>query len=265
MVNHTSQSKEVALSIQGLAKQFGGLSILSDVSFQVKAGERRAIIGPNGAGKTTLFNMIAGDLEPTSGRIYFFGEEITHLPNFRRVRKGIVRTFQKNNLIAELSVLENLLLVLQRRHGLANIWYRPRSPKHFGPLFERAEQLLYTWNLMEQKDTLVKHLSYGEQRQVEILLGIATEPKLLLLDEPTAGMSQAETNYITQMLKKLPATLTLLIIEHDMEVVFDLADHIMVLHNGGILAEGSPEAIRQNQEVYEVYFGREGEEVVASE
>mgnify|MGYP001473181468 CR=1 FL=1 len=263
-MNPTATPDSIALSIQGLAKQFGGLHILDNVSFQVKVGERRAIIGPNGAGKTTLFNMIAGDLEPTNGQIYFFGEEITHLPNFQRVRKGIVRTFQKNNLISELSVLDNLLLVLQRRQGLVNVWYRPRTPKYFGPLFDEAEHLLESWNLIKRKDTLVKHLSYGEQRQVEILLGIATEPKLLLLDEPTAGMSQAETSYITQMLKKLPPSLTLLIIEHDMEVVFDLADHIMVLHNGGILAEGPPEAIRQNREVHEVYFGREGEEIAAS-
>lgn len=246
------------LRVERLGKRFGGLEILKDLTFTVKQGERRAFIGPNGAGKSTLFNMIAGDLSPSDGSIYYFQENITHLPNYQRVRKGMVRTFQKNNLLNELTVLENLLLVLQRKAGVENVWYRPRVPQTFSEMYKRADELLETWGLAHRRDTVVKHLSYGEQRQVEILLGIATEPKVLLLDEPTAGMSNTETQHILKLLQKMPAELTLLIIEHDMEVVFGLADTVTVLHNGGILLEGAPQTIQSDPRVYEIYFGKEG-------
>lgn len=246
------------LRVEGLGKRFGGLEILRDVTFSVKQGERRAFIGPNGAGKSTLFNMIAGDLPPSGGQIYYFQDNITHVPNYKRVRKGMVRTFQKNNLLNELTVLDNLLLVLQKFSGVENIWYRLRSPHKFSELYKKADELLETWGLSHRRDTVVKHLSYGEQRQVEILLGIATDPKVLLLDEPTAGMSNTETQHILKLLQNMPKDLTLLIIEHDMEVVFGLADTVTVLHNGGILLEGDPQTIQSDPRVYEIYFGEEG-------
>jgi branched-chain amino acid transport system ATP-binding protein len=247
-----------ALHVKGLGKKFGGLEILKDISFNVAKGERRAIIGPNGAGKTTLFNMIAGELEPSKGEIYYFDEDITSIPNYKRVRKGMVRTFQKNNLLNELSVLDNLLLVLQKKVGIEKVWYKPRTVKEFPKVYEKADELLETWGLAERRHTVIKHLSYGEQRQVEILLGIATEPNILLLDEPTAGMSNAETQHILSLLKQMPKSLTIMIIEHDMDVVFGLADKVTVLHNGGILAEGEPHVIQKDPRVYEVYLGKEG-------
>lgn len=254
---------EEVLRVQGLGKRFGGLEILNNLSFTVRQGERRAIIGPNGAGKTTLFNMIAGDLEPTSGEILYCGQNVTRLPNYQRVRKGLVRTFQKNNLLNHLSVLDNLLLVLQQKAGVENVWFRPRSKKNFAELYDRADELLETWGLADQRENMVNRLSYGEQRQVEILLGIAAEPRLLLLDEPTAGMSHSETHHILALLQNLPRDLTLLIIEHDMDVVFGLADRVTVLYNGGIFVEGDPGAIQSDPRVSEIYFGKEGSAYVA--
>jgi branched-chain amino acid transport system ATP-binding protein len=252
----TNQTEEM-LNVKGLAKRFGGLEILKDVTFSVKKGERRAFIGPNGAGKSTLFNMIAGDLEVSGGNVYYEGKDITSFPNYRRVNNGIVRTFQKNNLLNELTVIQNLLLVLQKKAKIENTWFKSLNRKNFPNVFDRAEDLLITWGLSERKDTLVKNLSYGEQRQVEIILGIATEPKILLLDEPTAGMSNKETQRILELLQGLPKDLTLLIIEHDMDVVFGLADQVTVLHNGGVFVEGEPEKIQSDPRVYEIYFGKE--------
>lgn len=243
------------LKVVGLAKQFGGLEILKGLSFSVKEGERRAFIGPNGAGKTTLFNIIAGDLPASSGEVYYYNENFSRKANHQRVRSGMVRTFQKNNLLQNMSVLEHLLLVLQMKAGVENVWYRNRTA--FSELYERAEYMMETWGLADRKNTIVKNLSYGEQRQVEIVLGIATEPRVLLLDEPTAGMSNAETQHILQLLKSMPRDLTLLIIEHDMDVVFGLADRITVLYNGDILVEGSTSTIQSDPRVHEIYFGKE--------
>jgi branched-chain amino acid transport system ATP-binding protein len=259
MINPALQNKTQidALRVEGLSKSFGGLEILKDLSFTVSQGERHAFIGPNGAGKTTLFNMISGELKPSGGKILYFGQDVTRVPNFKRVDKGMARTFQKNNLLNELSVLDNLLLVLQRKVGLQNIWFRPRSHKNFPEIYNHANELLETWGLVDRRDAIVMNLSYGEQRQVEILLGIATEPRILLLDEPTAGMSNTETQQILKLLQKMPKDLTLLIIEHDMDVVFGLADQVTVLHNGGILVEGDPQTIQKDPRVYEIYFGKE--------
>jgi branched-chain amino acid transport system ATP-binding protein len=249
-------TSNTVLQVKNLGKRFGGLEILNDLSFSVSKGERRAFIGPNGAGKSTLFNMVAGDLEPSSGEIYYLGQNITKVPDYKRVRNGIVRTFQKNNLLNQLSVLENLLLVLQKQIGVENIWFKPLTKKKYPEMYGQAEHLLETWRLAEERNTLVKNLSYGEQRQVEIVLGIATEPRILLLDEPTAGMSNKETQHILGLLQNMPEDLTLLIIEHDMEVVFGLADRVTVLHDGGIFAEGDPQAIKSDPRIYEIYFGK---------
>lgn len=248
---------ETILKVTEIAKSFGGLEVLRNISFEVKKGERIGIIGPNGAGKTTFYNLLAGDLNPTKGSIYYFNEDITKLPNFKRTNQGIVRTFQKNNLLTELTVLDNLMLVLQRVEGLGKIWFKPRNEKEYPKLYDQARELLKTWDLEKQMNQIVKNLSYGEQRQIEILLGIATEPKILLLDEPTAGMSQSETNYIVDLLSKLPKDLTLMIIEHDLDVVFGISDRMLVLYNGEILIEGEPEEVRKNKKVNEIYIGQE--------
>ncbi|MEB3100161.1 ABC transporter ATP-binding protein [Ferviditalea candida] len=258
MQKHDFDAEVEVLRLEGVGKSFGGLKILQDLSFSVKQGERRAFIGPNGAGKSTLFNIIAGDLEPSAGEVVYFSEKITGMPNFGRVRNGLVRTFQRNNLLNELTVMENLLLALQVKEGVEHIWFRPRERRYFAKMYDRAEELLETWGLYDRRNSRVKQLSYGEQRQAEILLGIAMEPKVLLLDEPTAGMSNKETQYILDLLQRLPKDLTLLIIEHDMEVVFGVAEKVTVLHNGGILLEGDPQIIRNDPRVYEIYFGEDG-------
>ncbi|AOL34349.1 ABC transporter ATP-binding protein [Geobacillus thermoleovorans] len=249
--------KDVILHVEGISKHFGGLQIIKHVSLTVKKGERIGIIGPNGAGKTTFFNLLTGDLLPTGGKIYYKGKEITRMPNFRRAQAGIVRTFQKNNLLNELTVLDNLLLVLQRKRGMANIWFKPRNARRWLALFEEAEHLLQTWGLADIANERVKTLSYGEQRQVEILLGIAMEPDVLLLDEPTAGMSQAETNYIAELLRQLPKDITMMVIEHDLDVVFGLAERMIVLYNGSIFIDGAPEEVRSDERVNDIYIGKE--------
>lgn len=246
-----------ALHIEGLSKNFGGLNILDHLSMSVAPGERRAIIGPNGAGKTTLFNVITGDLPACNGSISLFGEEVVHMPNHQRARRGMARSYQKNNLFMNLSVLDNLNLVLQKKHNHSWNWFSNRSPKSFPHLYEEADSFLETWNLTGKSQVKVNELSYGEQREIEILLGLAASPKLILLDEPTAGMSVAETQRMLKLLETFPADMTMLIIEHDMELVFGLADRITVLYYGKVLAEGTPEEIRADSRVREVYLGSE--------
>jgi branched-chain amino acid transport system ATP-binding protein len=248
---------ESVLTVEKIGKSFGGLEILKDISFHVKKGERIGIIGGNGAGKTTLFNIIAGDLEASKGDIFYQGKNVTNVPNYKRVCSGMVRTFQKNNLLNELSVLDNLLLVLQRKAGVENTWFKPLSKPHFPEIYESAFSLLELWNLTDRQDILVKNLSYGEQRQIEILLGVALEPNVLLLDEPTAGMSNAETKYILDLLNRLPEDLTILIIEHDLEVIFSVSDKVIVLNNGEVLVQGEPSLIKTDPRVTEMYIGKE--------
>lgn len=253
-------SSEAILTINQIGKSFGGLQILKDISLTVNKGERIGIIGPNGAGKTTFFNLLTGDLEPSNGEIFHYSTNMTKQPNYKRVRNGMVRTFQKNNLLNELTVLDNLLLVLQRKHGFGRVWYKLRGSKEYPNLYHEADELLEKWGLAHQKDAIVKNLSYGEQRQIEILLGVATEPSILLLDEPTAGMSQSETDYIVDLLYKLPKDLTLMIIEHDLDVVFGLSDRMVVLYDGGVLVEGAPDQVRTDERVNKIYIGS-GDEV----
>lgn len=227
-----------ALEVKGLSKDFGGLQVLKQVSFSVEPGERRAIIGPNGAGKTTLFNIISGIVRPSSGEVLLFGQNITRMIPYRRSRLGLARTFQKNNLFFNLSLYENIRLAL-----LTDNWHiKPRD-------------FLKSWGLWRKRKIRVGDLSYGEQRQVEILLALAQTPKILLLDEPTAGMSAAETELITHMITNLPRDITVMIIEHDMEVLFNLADRVTVLHQGQILCEGEKDEVRSDHRVKEVYLG----------
>lgn len=245
------------LRIEGLSKHFGGLNVLDDIFLSVRQGERRAIIGPNGAGKTTLFNIISGQLPPSRGRVYFLGRDISSLPAYKRACLGLGRTFQRSNLFFNLSVLDNVLLALARTYRWqVGFWSDLRQ--NMG-LLEKSRSLLDEWGMWSRNQSLVRELSHGEQRQLEIIVGLASEPKVILLDEPTAGLSPAETVSITQRIASLPRDLTVLIIEHDMDVVFALADRVTVLHYGRVLAEGTPGEVRKNPRVQEVYLGLGGE------
>jgi branched-chain amino acid transport system ATP-binding protein len=241
------------LVIDRLAKNFGGLQALRDLSLEIQPGERRAIIGPNGAGKTTLFNLIGGQLSPTSGRIFLFGREVTKLPPFRRAALGLARTFQITTVFPNLTVLENMLLAVQALDSVKFVLYRRLT--RYQHLLSTAQSLLEQWNLWEKRHALVRQLSYGEQRQLEILLAMAHLPRVLLLDEPTAGLSAAETQQVVAMIQHLNPSITVLLIEHDMDVAFQVAQHITVLHQGRLLADGLPEAIRKDPTVAEIYLG----------
>lgn len=241
------------LRLEAVRRSFGGLLVTDNVSLDVPQGERRAIIGPNGAGKTTLFNLISGMLPVNSGRIVFGGHDVTRLSLPQRARRGLGRTFQRNNLFAGLSVLENVCLAVQQQQGLSTHMFRPAQG--YQAVSEAAYQLLRDVGLAERADEAAGRLAYGQQRALEIALALALRPSLLLLDEPTAGMSPAETAQMVSLIDDLPRELTLLIIEHDMDAVFRLADRVTVLSFGRVLAEGSPEQIRRNQQVQEVYLG----------
>jgi branched-chain amino acid transport system ATP-binding protein len=236
-----------------VTKSFGGLTAVDQVSIFVAPGERRAIIGPNGAGKTTLFNLIAGDLRPTSGKVFFRGEDVTRLSSNRRAYRGISRTYQITNLFFNLSVLDNLVIAVQ---GLERTKFSLLKPiDSYGHLYEKAMELLGRVGMEEIRNEVARNLSYGVQRQIEILLALTRDPHLLLLDEPTAGLSPAEAAVMVEMLKKLSPRITMLVIEHDMDVAFELAESVTVLHYGKVLADGAAEAIKGNETVQEIYLG----------
>jgi branched-chain amino acid transport system ATP-binding protein len=244
-----------ALAVEGLRRSFGALTAVNGVTFAVAARERRAIIGPNGAGKTTLFNLITGHLRPTGGRILFEGEPLGALPPYAVARRGISRSFQRTNVFPRLPVIENLRLAAaatgRGSYDLVGSVTRLWVPA------ERARATAEAVGLTDRLDVAAGALSYGEQRQLEIGIALATRPKLLLLDEPTAGMSPEETQRMTELLAGLPQDITLLIIEHDMDVVFTLADRITVLHYGEVLTEGTADEVKADPRVYEVYLGSE--------
>jgi branched-chain amino acid transport system ATP-binding protein len=249
----TPPAGQVCLRLEKISRSFGGLDALKAVSLRVTSGERRAIIGPNGAGKTTLFNVITGDLRPTSGRVFLRGEDVTRLPCHRRSYRGIARTFQITNLFFNLSVTENLVLAAQGLEKTKFSMLRPvTSYRH---LYEKAMELLGRIGMEEIKDEMIGNLSYGMQRQVDVMVALTREPHLLLLDEPTAGLSPSEASIMVEMLKKLPSSISILIIEHDMDVAFELADRITVLHFGQVVAEGDMQAIKENRMVQEIYLG----------
>ena len=236
---------------EALTIRFGGLTALSGVNFEVRRGEVRAIIGPNGAGKSTFFNCLTGVLRPTSGRILFNGEEITGLPPNRISQKGIARSYQITNLLPNATTLENVRIAAQsRRHS----WSMLRHHGAYADLIEKAEAVLEAVGLRAKADELAANLSHGEQRNLEIGIALATEPELLCLDEPTAGMSTSETHETMELVRRIAKNLTILIVEHDMQVVMELAQRITVLHYGEVLAEGTPAEIQQNTRVLEVYL-----------
>lgn len=241
------------LELDHLNCAFGKLVVTDDVCLAIGNGERHVIIGPNGAGKTSLINQIGGQLKPDSGRIFLDGEEITGQSPSRISRKGVARTFQRNNLFHNLSVIENLRLALAVRFGNPLDFFR--VAERDVALIARGQKLLELTHLSGLEKRIVRTLSYGEQRQLEIGVALAGEPKLLVLDEPTSGMSPAETARMIQLIAALPRTLSLLMIEHDMTVVFSVADRITVLYYGKILVTGEPLAIQTNERVREIYLG----------
>ena len=244
------------LQVQNVSRSFGSLVALREVSLTVEPGELRAVIGPNGAGKTTFFNLISGFFPPSAGRILLDGEEITRLPAHRRVAKGIARTFQITEIFPELSVRENLRIPVEVAAGFRLRPWLSRADD--GEMAARVFELMEMGGLTEKADRLVGELPHGDQRATEIMMALALKPRLLLLDEPTAGMGDQETYDITQLIRKLhrERKLTIVLIEHDMRVVFHLADRIMVLDQGKFLAEGTPQEIAANEAVQAAYLGK---------
>ncbi len=246
-------SAAYALELRDVSRSFGGLHAVDGVALAVRPGERRALIGPNGAGKTTLFNLISGALPVTSGTITLFGGDVTGMAQHRRVALGLARTFQISNLFPALTVLENCLLAAQALTRTKLAMHRPLARDT--DLHARAQATLAAVGLEDRAGAVVKNLSHGEQRQLEIALALAGQPRVLLLDEPTAGLSPAESRLMADLLKRLDASVTVLIIEHDMDIALDVARNVTVLHYGRVIADGSREEIRENPLVREIYLG----------
>ena len=242
-----------AIEVDGLAKVFGGLRAVDGVSLSVPQGERRVLIGPNGAGKTTLFHCVTGTLRPSTGRVTLFGQDVTALPEHRRTALGMGRTFQITNLFSELTLVENLALGLLGTEKRK--WVIHRSLDAFGDVRRQALEGLERVGLAHRANETVKQISYGERRQLELALALAAAPRILLLDEPCAGLSPAERQRFTRMIAELPRSITVLMIEHDMDVALGLADRVAVLHHGRLICEGAPAEVEADPQVREVYFG----------
>jgi branched-chain amino acid transport system ATP-binding protein len=239
------------LEITGLTKQFGQLAAVRDLDLQIAAGERHAIIGANGAGKTSLFHLITGRLQPTTGNIRFRGADITGLAPHRIVRMGLARSFQVTNIFPRLSVRENVRLGIQARRGQR--WRSARAI--MAATQEQASELLKRINLFSVEDKIAGTLSYGDQRRLEIGLALASDPVLVLLDEPTAGMSLTASQEIVALLQETPRAITIVLIEHDIDVVFRFCDRVTVMHQGTILAQGKPREVESDARVQQAYFG----------
>ncbi len=243
----------IALETRSLNKRFGSLHVTQDVSLAFPQGERCAVIGPNGAGKTTFFNLLAGNLRPSAGQILLDGADITTLDATARARVGIARSFQRNNLFADDSVRENLTFAVALRTRLTPIFWR--SLTSLKPVQSFAAEIAEQVGLTAVLDVKVSHLSYGAQRQLEVALALACRPRVLLLDEPTSGMSPEETTLMHRLITNLPRDLTVVIIEHDMDIVLDVADRIVVLDYGRVLDQGTPAEIRASATVRDRYLG----------
>ena len=242
-----------ALETQALSMSFGALRVANAIDFRLEPGARHALIGPNGAGKTTFVNLVTGALQPSDGRILLGGEDITGLPQSQRVKRGLVRTFQITALFRGLSVLENVTLAVGERLGAARDMLRPSGARR--AVIEEAFALLERLGIADEALRPVKELAYGRQRLVEIAVALGLKPNVLLLDEPAAGVPSAESGTIIEMIEQLPAEIALLIIEHDMDLVFRLARRITVLVQGAVLVEGPPDEIASDARVREVYLG----------
>ena len=246
------QSAEPILRLRGVGRRFGGLDAVRDVDLEVRPRERRAILGPNGAGKTTLFNLISGEFPATSGTVELFGSDVTSAPARRRARMGLSRTFQTSRLFLGLTVEDNLYLsVLGVRGG----HLRPVIAAEDGEMREHAHEVARSMGLGEVLGRTVSELGHGEQRQLEVAMARAANPKLLLLDEPAAGLSRPERLRLTELLINLDPEITLILIEHDMDVALRVADWVTMMHDGHTVAEGTPAEIRANETVHELYLG----------
>jgi branched-chain amino acid transport system ATP-binding protein len=241
------------LALRGLCKSFGGLQAVRNITLEVSPGDRMGIIGPNGAGKTTLFNVITGVLPASSGQVLLFGHDVTGHAPYRRTAAGMARTFQITTLFPKLTVLDNVLLAVQGLRQMKFVMWRRLAS--YRDVYSHARALLEQVGYWDRREVEIRHLSHGEQRQVEIILAIASRPKILLLDEPAAGLSTGESHEMATFLRGLDPNLAILMIEHDMDVAFAVVDTIVVLHYGEIVEEGSTEQIRTSARVREIYLG----------
>jgi branched-chain amino acid transport system ATP-binding protein len=241
------------LALRGLCKSFGGLQAVHNVNLEVYSGDRMGIIGPNGAGKTTLFNVITGVLTASSGQVLLFGNDVTRHATYRRTAAGMARTFQITTLFPKLTVLDNVLLAVQGLRPMKFVMWRRLST--YRDVYHQARTLLEQVGYWDRRDVEIRHLSHGEQRQVEIILAMASNPKILLLDEPAAGLSTGESQEMATFLRGLDPQLAMLMIEHDMDVAFAVVDTIVVLHYGEVVEEGTTEQIRASTRVREIYLG----------
>ena len=245
-----------ALETKALRKSFGALTVASDIDFRLLPGARHALIGPNGAGKTSFINLVSGALRASGGSILLEGADITHLPQAQRVKRGLARTFQITTLFRGLSVLENVTLAVSERMGMGGDLHRPAGNRR--AIIEESFALLENLGLADEALRPLKELAYGRQRLVEIAVALGLKPKVLLLDEPAAGVPSAESGIIVETIERLPPEIALLIIEHDMDLVFRLAKRITVLVQGAVLVEGAPEEISSDARVRQVYLGEKG-------
>ena len=243
-----------ALETKGLEKQFGGLKVTRDLSLRIGQGARHALIGPNGAGKTTVINLLTGVLKPNGGRILLEGSDITHLAPHLRARRGMVRTFQINQLFDGLTPLETLALTVSQHQGLGARWWQPLGRNT--AVAQRCDRLLEQFHLTSVKDQPTRVLAYGKRRLLEIAIALACEPRVLLLDEPVAGVPAGEREELLRTVAALPADVSVLLIEHDMDLVFSFATRMTVLVNGAVLTEGTPQEISSDVRVKEVYLGQ---------
>ena len=248
-----STTTPVVLSCQGLVKRFGGITATDNVTLELKQGARHALIGPNGAGKTTLINLLTGVLEPTAGRITLLGQDITALPPHQRVARGMVRTFQINQLFDTLTPLQTLALTVSQQQGLGGKWWQALG--HSSTVTQRCGQLLEQFHLTSVMHQPTRELAYGKRRLLEIAIALACEPRVLLLDEPVAGVPAGEREELLQTVAALPDDVSILLIEHDMDLVFSFATRMTVMVNGAVLTEGDPDAIANDPQVKAVYLG----------
>jgi branched-chain amino acid transport system ATP-binding protein len=247
------QSAEPILRLRGIGRRFGGVHAVRDVDLDVHPGERRALLGPNGAGKTTLFNVVSGEFPPTAGRVELFGRDVTTMPARTRAKLGLTRTFQTSRLFLGLTVEDNLYLAVL---GVRGGHLRPvRLPGRDGALRERARDLAARVGLEDRLGTVVGSLSHGEQRQLEVGMARAGDPKIMMLDEPAAGLSRGERLALTELLLRLERDVTLILIEHDMDVALRVAERVTMMHDGRVVVEGTPAEIRANQLVHDLYLG----------